>query len=65
VKGKFQWQEGYGGFSCSKAHIDHAIKYIRNQELHHKTISFKEEYISFLREFNIDFEDQYLFEWID
>lgn len=65
VKGKFQWQEGFGGFSCSKAHVDSTIGYIRNQDLHHKTISFKEEYMNLLKEFNIDFDDKYLFEWID
>jgi REP element-mobilizing transposase RayT len=65
VMGKFQWQEGYGGFSCSKSHIDNTIGYIRNQDLHHKTISFKEEYMNLLNEFNIDFDDKYLFEWID
>ena len=65
VEGKFSWQEGFGGFSYSKSQIDTVIKYILNQEEHHKKSTFKEEYISLLQKFEIDYDEKYLFEWID
>lgn len=65
VKGKFNWQEGFGAFSYSKSQIDDVIKYILNQEEHHKKISFKEEYINFLRKFEIEYDEKYLFDWIE
>lgn len=64
IAGKFQWQEGYGAFSYSKSHIDKVAKYILNQEHHHKKYTFKEEYISLLKKFAIDYDEKYLFEWI-
>lgn len=64
IAGKFQWQEGYGAFSYSKSHIDKVAKYILNQEQHHKKYTFKEEYISLLKKFEIEYDDKYLFEWI-
>ncbi len=65
VKGKFAWQEGFGAFSYSKSQIDNVIKYILNQEEHHKTFSFKEEYINFLEKFEIQYDEKYLFEWVE
>lgn len=65
VMGKFNWQEGFGAFSYSKSHIDNVVKYILNQEEHHKAKSFKEEYIEFLEKFDIEYDEKYLFEWID
>lgn len=64
-KGKFHWQEGYGAFSYSKSQIDKVVKYITNQEEHHKKQSFKEEYIGILKKYKIEFENQYLFEFYD
>lgn len=61
---KFQWQEGYGAFSYSHSNLDNVIKYVMNQKEHHKVLSFKEEYIEFLRKFEIEFKDEYLFDWI-
>lgn len=61
---KFNWQEGYGAFSYSHSHIDRVIKYIRNQKEHHKRKSFRTEYIDFLRRFEIEFNEQYLFKWL-
>lgn len=61
---KFQWQEGYGAFSYSHSNLDNVIKYVMNQKEHHKVLSFKEEYIEFLQKFEIEFKDEYLFEWI-
>lgn len=61
---KFQWQEGYGAFSYSHSALDSVIGYINNQKEHHQKHTFKEEYISFLKKFEIAFKDEYLFEWI-
>jgi putative transposase len=60
VYGKFQWQEGYGAFSYSHSHIDQVVKYIKNQESHHKLKSFKEEYMEFLERFSIPYDVQYI-----
>jgi REP element-mobilizing transposase RayT len=65
VEGKFNWQEGFGAFSYSKSSLDNVIKYIMNQEEHHKKITFKEEYINFLEKFEIEYNEKYLFEWIE
>ena len=65
TKLKFQWQEGYGAFSYSHSNLDKVIKYIMNQKTHHKNKTFKEEYLQFLRKFEIEFKDAYLFEWYD
>jgi putative transposase len=65
VKGKFQWQEGFGAFSYHRSDLDRMIQYIANQKIHHGKQSFKEEYEDLLREFNIEFEERYLFDWID
>src|SRR6266498_5134481 len=42
--GKFEWQEGYGAFSCSQSQLPDVIKYIENQEEHHRVKTFREEY---------------------
>lgn len=65
INGKFNWQEGYGAFSYSKSQLDNVIKYILNQESHHKKQTFKEEYISFLEKFEIEYDEIYLFQWIE
>ncbi|MBP7181797.1 MAG: IS200/IS605 family transposase [Flavobacterium sp.] len=64
-KYKFEWQEGFGAFSYSHSSLDNVIGYIKNQKEHHKKRSFKEEYIDFLEKFQIEFKDEYLFEWIE
>ncbi|NLF41746.1 MAG: IS200/IS605 family transposase [Bacteroidales bacterium] len=65
VSGKFSWQDGYGGFSYSKSQIDKVVKYVLNQPKHHKKGSFKDEYLSFLNKFEIEYDPKYLFEWYD
>ena len=62
---KFQWQEGYGAFSFSHSDLDNVIGYIRRQKEHHQKQTFKDEYIGMLKKFQIEFKDEYLFEWID
>ena len=65
VKGRFSWQEGYGAFSYSHSHIQNVYDYILNQEEHHHKKTFKEEYIDFLKKFEIDYNEKYLFEWME
>jgi REP element-mobilizing transposase RayT len=65
VKGKFGWQEGYGAFSYSKSQIDAVVKYILNQGVHHKRASFREEYLKILKKSEVEYEEEYLFEWYD
>jgi len=65
IKGKFSWQEGFGVFSYSRSQIDTVIKYIQNQEKYHHKKSFKEEYIELLEKFAVEYDEKYLFKWID
>lgn len=65
VKGKFAWQEGYGAFSYSHADIGKVYNYILNQEKHHKKETFKKEYLDFLKKFEVEYDEKYLFEWYD
>lgn len=65
TKFKFDWQDGYGAFSYSHSALDNVIAYIQNQKEHHKKKSFKQEYIGFLKKFQIEYDEKYLFEWID
>ena len=65
INGRFEWQRGYGVFSYSHSQIDDVYKYIMNQQEHHKKQTFKEEYLNFLKEFNVEYDERYLFEWID
>ncbi len=58
---KFSWQEGFGAFSYSKSHIPNVIRYIQNQETHHQKQTFREEYISFLKLFEVEFDERYIF----
>jgi Transposase and inactivated derivatives len=65
IPGKFSWQDGYGAFTYSKSHIDQVVKYVLNQKEHHKKQTFKDEYLSFLKKFEVDYNSKYLFEWYD
>jgi len=65
TKGRFEWQEGYGAFSYSKAQVSTVITYIQNQEMHHQRTTFIEEYKSLLQEFNIDYDDRYIFKELE
>lgn len=62
---KFEWQEGYGAFSYSHSALDKVIRYIANQKEHHHKKSFREEYVDFLKKFEVEFKEEYLFEWIE
>lgn len=58
---RFEWQEGYGVFSYGQRDVDMIYKYIQNQEEHHGTQTFKDEYLELLKEFKIEYDDQYIF----
>ena len=61
VRGKFEWQDGYGAFSYSKSQVDDVVRYIQNQETHHHKRTFREEYLEFLKLFDITFDEKYIF----
>jgi REP element-mobilizing transposase RayT len=63
--GRFSWQEGYGGFTYSRSQITDVYNYIENQESHHKKRTFHEEYIDFLTKNEIEFDQQFLFDFFD
>ena len=62
---KFSWQSGYGAFSYGQSQVEIVYNYILNQENHHKKKSFQEEYLEFLRKFDIKFDPRYLFDWTE
>jgi putative transposase len=64
VRGRFSWQEGYGAFSYSRSQLDTVAKYVLNQPEHHSKHSFKAEYLSTLRNFDIAFEEEYVFKFV-
>jgi REP element-mobilizing transposase RayT len=59
---RFEWQEGYGVFSYRQNDVDTIYQYIQNQEEHHKRQSFKEEYLELLKEFKVEYNEQYIFQ---
>lgn len=61
IKGKFEWQEGYGAFSYGKSQVKDVIAYIENQEQHHSKKTFRDEYMDFLKKFDIEYDEQYIF----
>lgn len=58
---RFEWQEGYGVFSYGRSQLGAVYKYIQNQEAHHNKQTFKDEYIEFLKEFKIEYDENYIF----
>ncbi len=65
VRGKFAWQEGFGAFSYSHSQLTSVIRYIRNQEQHHQRKSFREEYLEFLKKFDVPYDERYIFKPIE
>ena len=57
----FAWQGGYGCFSVSQSVVDRTRRYIQNQEQHHHGMTFEEEYLAFLKEYDVDYDEAYLF----
>lgn len=64
-KGKFAWQEGFGGFTYSRSHINNVYNYILRQEQHHAKNRFRDEYLEFLKKFEVEYDDRYLFNFFD
>lgn len=59
---EFAWQDGYGAFTIGKSQIPDTMAYIRNQREHHRTKTFQEEYLAFLRKHEIEFDERYVFD---
>ena len=59
---KFYWQKGYGSFSVNPTEINIVEKYIENQAEHHKKKTFQEEYLAFLKKYNIEYDERYLWD---
>jgi len=57
----FAWQNGFGAFSYSKSHVNRVIRYIQNQQTHHKKEAFLNEYKRMLKAFDIDYDERYIF----
>jgi len=62
---KFSWQTGYGAFSYGRSQRDAVIKYVDNQEHHHRKKAFREEYLEMLRKFEVQYQEEYLFDFLD
>jgi REP element-mobilizing transposase RayT len=62
AKERFEWQEGYGAFSYRQRDVDQIYNYVKNQEAHHQKQTFKDEYLELLNEFEIGYEEQYIFQ---
>jgi REP element-mobilizing transposase RayT len=65
IRGRFSWQEGFGAFSYGHSQIDAVVKYIQNQERHHSKRTFRDEYMEMLKKFNVEYDERYVFQWID
>ena len=65
IRGRFNWQEGFGAFSYGHSQMDTVVKYIQNQEKHHTRKTFEEEYLELLQKFNVEYDERYLFKWIE
>jgi putative transposase len=61
VRGRFSWQEGFGAFSYSRSQLGTVIRYIENQQKHHAKQSFREEYVTLLEKFGVNYDAQYIF----
>lgn len=65
VAGHFEWQRGFGAFSYSESQVKAVVNYVLNQREHHEKKTFREEYIELLKQFEIEFDNKYLFEFLD
>src|SRR5688572_13541886 len=65
IRGRFSWQEGFGAFSYSRSQMEAVSKYILEQESRHKNKSFKSEYLGLLNRFEVEYDESYLFDWIE
>jgi REP element-mobilizing transposase RayT len=65
VQGRFSWQEGFGAFTLGKSQVSGKIRYIEEQQEHHKKVSFRDEYLDFLKENDIEFDERYIFKPVE
>jgi putative transposase len=61
LKGRFEWQSGYGAFSYNRSDIQRVVNYIEKQEEHHKRSTFKMEYRDFLEEYEVNYDERFVF----
>ena len=59
---KFHWQNGYGAFTVSQSNLDEVIRYIENQEDHHKCVTFQDQYRGFLKAYGMNYDERYLWD---
>lgn len=59
---KFHWQNGYGAFSVSQSHVGQVRSYILNQEQHHRKVSFQDEFREFLRRYDVEYDERYVWD---
>lgn len=64
VSGKFEWQQGFGGFTVGPSQVESKKRYIQNQEEHHQSKSFREEYIGILNRYEIEYNTDYIFDTV-
>ena len=64
-KFRFEWQKGYGAFTHSRSHLDRVVKYVLNQEEHHRKITFREEYLSILKQHEVEYKNEFVFEFFE
>jgi len=65
VRGRFNWQEGFGAFSYSRSQLDAVVSYIKNQQRHHRSRSFRDEYVQLLDKFDVPYDERYIFKSIE
>ena len=65
LNNRFSWQEGYGAFSYAHSQIETVYQYILNQDAHHKNKTFRSEYLDFLKKFEVEYNEKYLFDWLN
>jgi len=58
IQGKFSWQKGFGAFTYSKSQVPRVVRYIKNQEEHHRKKTFKEEYLELLEKFGVKYKEK-------
>jgi putative transposase len=64
-KFKFEWQKGYGAFTHARSQLDTVVKYVLSQEEHHQKRPFREEYLDMLRKNEIEYKDEYVFDFFE
>lgn len=64
ISKNFAWQEGFGAFTYSHSQLNRVVQYIRNQPEHHRKKTFREEYMEYLKEFEVEYDKRYVFRFI-